>query len=216
MITLALDASTYTGTVAVLRDSQVLADGEAAMRGRDAEALMPCVADVLREAGVVPRELNRVVCGAGPGSFTSLRIAASIAKGVAFGCGCPLFAVSSLALILAGEGLPPTGRYLAALDALRGEVYVEAFAVQEGGAVDVIPTQHIVTQNELAPLAESLGASLVGPGQTAFRRPRAGGVGTLERLIVPADLSVWEPNYGRKAEAQARWEAEHHRPLPLI
>lgn len=214
MITLAVDASTYTGTVAVLRDSQVLADAEAAMRGRDAEALMPCVAEVLREAAIVPRELNRVVCGAGPGSFTSLRIGASIAKGVAFGCGCPLFAVSSLALVLAGEGLPPAGRYLAALDALRGEVYVEVFAVHESGAVDVIPTQHIVTQNQLAPLAESLGAALVGPGQTAFRRARAGGVAALERLIVPADLSAWEPNYGRKAEAQARWEAAHHRPLP--
>jgi tRNA threonylcarbamoyladenosine biosynthesis protein TsaB len=214
VITLAIDASTYTGTVAVLRDSHVLADGEAAMRGRDSEALMPCVAEILRRAGVAPTELNRVVCGAGPGSFTSLRIAASIAKGLAFGSGCPLFAVSSLALVLAGEGLPPAGRYVTALDALRGEVYVEAFTVDESGDVDVIPTENIVTQNELAPMADSLCAALVGPGQTAFRRPRVGGISALERLIVPADLSTWEPNYGRKAEAQARWEAAHQRPLP--
>jgi tRNA threonylcarbamoyladenosine biosynthesis protein TsaB len=212
--TLAIDAATYTGTVAVVRDSHLMADGEVAMRGRDVEALMPRVATVLNEAGISPSELDRVVCGAGPGSFTSLRIAASIAKGLAFGSDCPLFAVSSLALILTGDGLPAAGRYLAALDALRGEVYVEGFTVHENGIVDVIPTQHIVMQNQLTALADSLGAVLTGPGQTVFRRPHARGIVALERLIVPVDLATWEPSYGRKAEAQTRWEAAHAQPLP--
>lgn len=214
MITLAIDASTYTGTVAVLRDSHLLADREAAMRGRDAEALMPCVADALRDADVTVQELGRVVCGAGPGSFTSLRIAGSIAKGLAFGCGCPLFAVSSLALILTGDGLPLVGRYLAALDAMRGEVYVQGFTVHESGDVEVIPTRHIITQGELQPLAQSLGATVIGPGQTLFRRPRARGITALERLIMETDASTWQPDYGRKAEAQVRWEAAHDQPLP--
>lgn len=214
MITLALDASTYIGTVAVLRDAHLLADGEARMRGRDAEALMPCVASVLRAASVAPRDLGRVICGAGPGSFTSLRIAASIAKGLAFGGGCPLHAVSSLALVLTADGLPRAGRWLTALDALRGEFYVEAFAIDEQGDVEVIPTRQIVSEGELALLAESLGAQLVGPGRPLDRRPHARGVWALERLIVPADLATWEPSYGRKAEAQVRWEAAHDRALP--
>lgn len=214
-ITLAIDASTYTGTVAVLRGSFVLADREAAMRGRDADALMPCVAETLDEAGISSPQLDRVVCGAGPGSFTSVRIAASIAKGLAVGRGCPLCAVSSLALILAADGLPAPGSYVAALDALRGEVYVEAFTVHESGDVATIPTPPLVIQSDVEALAESLGAVVVGPAQTHFHRPRARAVAALERLIVPCDIASWEPNYGRKAEAQARWEAAHDRSLPL-
>jgi tRNA threonylcarbamoyladenosine biosynthesis protein TsaB len=216
VITLAIDASTYLGTVAVLRDAHVLADAEAAMRGREAEALMPAVASVFRKASVQPPELDRVICGAGPGSFTSLRIAASIAKGLAFGHGCPLFSVSSLALILAADGLPRPGRWLTALDALRGELYVEAFAVGEQGDVDVMPIPQIVARDDLAALAESLGAELMGPGLRFDRSPHARGVWALEPMIVPADLASWEPSYGRKAEAEARWVSAHGRPLPSV
>src|ERR1041385_5784484 len=83
VITLALDAATYVGTVAVLRDGDVVAARETAMRGRDVERLMPAVADALDAATVRATEIGRIVCGEGPGSFTSLRIAASIAKGLA-------------------------------------------------------------------------------------------------------------------------------------
>ena len=214
MITVAIDASTYVATVALLRDRTVIAEGEAAMRGRQAEALMPRVADVLRAAEVSPRALDRVVCGSGPGSFTSLRIAASIAKGLAFGCGCTFATVSSLALLLMGNGPPTAGRWLSALDALRGELYVQAFDIDRRGDVTVIPAPAIVAQGQLAALAESLGAEVVGPGQPISRMPHARWVAMLERMLVHADLASWEPDYGRKAEAQVRWEAAHHRPLP--
>src|SRR3954454_11020080 len=74
LISLAIDASTYVATVAVIHDERVVARGEATMRGREAEALMPAVADTLRRAGVSAHDLSRLVCGARPGSFTSLRI----------------------------------------------------------------------------------------------------------------------------------------------
>ena len=95
-LTLALDASTYAGSVAVLRGARVVAERTVAMRGEHEERLMPAVVAALGEAGAVPRAVARVVCGAGPGSFTSLRIAASIAKGVAEGSGATLLAVPSL------------------------------------------------------------------------------------------------------------------------
>src|SRR5665213_2958158 len=98
MITLVIDASTYVGTVAVLRDRTVVAEGEALMRGEAEERLMPAVAAVLGEAGSSVRDVNRVICGAGPGSFTSLRIAGAIAKGIVLGNGARaegLFAMSS-------------------------------------------------------------------------------------------------------------------------
>ena len=218
MITLVVDASTYVGTSAVIRDGQVVAEADAAMRGRDSEALMPAVAGVLARVGVRPREIDRVVCGAGPGSFTSLRIAASIAKGLAFGAGCPLFAVSSLALLIAGDGAPAPGRYLAVLDALRGEAYVAGYLVAAGGDIDMILTERLVRQQDVAQVASALGALAVGPGQGIDRAPHARGAGALAALISasgPVDLASWEPGYGRKAEAQMRWEAAHGQPLPF-
>ena len=218
MITLVVDASTYVGTTAVLRDGRIVADGEAAMRGRESEALMPAVASGLQRAGVTPRALSRIVCGAGPGSFTSLRIAASIAKGLALGIGCPLFAVSSLALLVAGNGAPSAGRYLAVLDALRGDAYVGGFSVDVSGAISVILPERIVAEHDIAQAAGSIDARTVGPGREIDRAPHARGALSLESLISasgPIDLASWEPGYGRKAEAQMRWEAAHGRPLPL-
>src|SRR5688572_8958733 len=135
MITLALDASTYRGTVAVLEQDRVVVQGTVAMRGRDAERLMPAVDEALRAAGTSLKSVGRVVCGAGPGSFTSLRIAASLAKGIAVGRDIPLYAVSSLALIVAGnvsDGPRGVRRYLAVLDALRGESYAAEFEHDAG------------------------------------------------------------------------------------
>lgn len=218
MITLVLDASTYVGTTAVMRDGHVVADADAAMRGRDSEALMPAVAAALARAGVGCRQIDRIVCGAGPGSFTSLRIAASIAKGLALGAGCPLFAVSSLALLIAGDGAPAAARYLAVLDALRDEAYVAGYSVAASGGIDVILPERLVRQHDVAQVAGALGALPVGPGRGIDRGPHARGAGALEPLISasgPVDLASWEPDYGRKAEAQTRWEAAHGQPLPL-
>jgi tRNA threonylcarbamoyladenosine biosynthesis protein TsaB len=218
VITLVVDASTYVGTTAVLRDGEVLADAEATMRGRDAEALMPAVVATLSRADVSVRDLSRVVCGAGPGSFTSLRIAASIAKGIAVGVGCPLYAISSLALLAAGDGAPRPGRYLAALDALRGEAYVGGFSVDASGEIVVTMSPSLVRQQDVAGIARTLGAETIGPGQEIDRAPRARGVIALEAIIEgngPVDLGSWEPAYGRNAEAQVRWEAAHGQPLPL-
>ena len=218
MITLALDASTYVGTTAVLRDGAVLADAEAAMRRRESESLMPAVITVLARAGVSVRDLSRVVCGAGPGSFTSLRIAASIAKGIATGVGCPLYAVSSLALLAAADGTPRAGRYLATLDALRGQAYVAGFSVAAAGEIAAILPPSLVRQQDLQSLAATLDAMTIGPGQEIDCSPRARGAIALESIIVangPVDLGSWEPAYGRDAEAQVRWEAAHGQPLPL-
>src|SRR5437764_559984 len=98
--TLAIDGSTYQGSVALLYQSGVAAertlkedDGAVPRAGRG-ERLMPAIADCLREAGVAGADLGRIVCGSGPGSFTSLRVAGSVAKGLAAGYGGDLYAVS--------------------------------------------------------------------------------------------------------------------------
>jgi tRNA threonylcarbamoyladenosine biosynthesis protein TsaB len=68
----------------------IVAERETAMRGVDEERLMPAVVEALEAGAVAPNVIDRVVCGAGPGSFTSLRIAGAIAKGLALTARAPL------------------------------------------------------------------------------------------------------------------------------
>ena len=130
MKVLALDTSTLTASVALVEDDTVLAAGAVDTRqGAASERLMPLVADVLARAGVSPRDLDAVAVGAGPGSFTGLRIGMATAKGIAFAAGIPLWAVSSLAaLALGAVRRGATGPVLAVLDARRGELYAGLFA----------------------------------------------------------------------------------------
>lgn len=222
-ITLAIEGATYQGSVAVIRDAEVLAertlqaeDGGIPRAGRG-ERLMPAVAECLDEAGVRGSDIARIVCGAGPGSFTSLRVAGSVAKGLAAGYGVELYAVSSLLLIVSGaQPSLPNGKYLSIIDAMRGEFYSAHILLQSGVGVQAEPPTLLSAAqlDEIRLKERSL--RMVGPGQEIDAHPHARGVAPILASIVesgPVNLASWEPDYGRLAEAQVRWEAAHGRPL---
>ena len=215
--TLALDAAASTGTIAVLRDGDVVAARTVEMRSRDEERYFPAVLETLREAGASVAALDRVVCGAGPGSFTALRVTGAVAKGLCEGRGIPLFGVPSLALIVAAaDATRAPGRWLATLDALRGERYAAVVTVAPGGAVASLESHGLVPIAEVAVRAAALGATPIGPDEAQAALPHARGVARCWGLIEAAgaaDLAGWEPVYGRLAEAQVKWEAAHGRPL---
>jgi tRNA threonylcarbamoyladenosine biosynthesis protein TsaB len=216
MISLAIEASTYTGSVAVIRDGVVIAEGDTAMRGEHEERLMPAVAEALRTAAVAPSAIDRVVCGGGPGSFTSLRIAGAIAKGLALAARAPLYPVSSLLLIVVGArpALSP-GHYVAVLDAMRGDVFAAAFSLTDS-AIATLTSTTIMARPELAAFAREFAARPIGPAEELAMIPHARGVAALGNLIAwpaAAEIGAWEPEYGRLAEAQVKWEAAHGRAL---
>jgi tRNA threonylcarbamoyladenosine biosynthesis protein TsaB len=238
--TIALEGSTYNGSVALLRGSEVIAErtlgGEAGSGKREAgrgkreagsgkreagrgEALMPAIAECLKETGIKREEIAQIVCGAGPGSFTSLRVAGSVAKGLAVGYGVDLFAVSSLLLTVTGArpALAP-GEYLSVLDAMRGEFYGARVTLGSDHVATQVGEMRLITADELVSLAGGKGGlRIIGPAQELDFHPHARGVATLLGSIVDGgrvDLALWEPEYGRLAEAQVRWEAEHGRSLP--
>ena len=210
-LTLALDGSTYAGSVAIIRDGVVIeaarlaSSGIPGRTGRD-EAFLPMVAAAFAKAGVRPSGLDRVVCGAGPGSFTSLRVAGSIAKGIAVGAGCPMFAVSSLMLMVAGSD---DGRYLATIPAMRGEVHAALIDVVSN-RVSQTGADQIIGEAEIDETAARFGAKHLSTIPDA-----ANAALILGELIEsgPCDIDSWEPAYGRLAEAQVKWEAAHGRPL---
>jgi tRNA threonylcarbamoyladenosine biosynthesis protein TsaB len=216
VITLALDASTYVGSVCLARGRDVLLARTAPMRGARSERLMPEVAAALGDAGLTLAGVDRIVCGEGPGSFTSLRIAASIGKGLAVAAGRPLYAVSSLALMVAAVDPPlGPGEYVAVLDALRGEAYAARCLVREAGQVADVGDVGLLAREDVAALARE-GRAVVGDERGIDGAPDARGVVGVAALLDrdgPVDLAAWEPRYGRMAEAQRRWEAAHGRSL---
>lgn len=224
IFTLAIEGSTYEGSVAVLRDSAVVAertlsdeDGGMPRSGRG-ERLMPAIAECLTEAGAEAGGIARIVCGAGPGSFTSLRVAGSVAKGLAVGYGVDLYAVPSLLLTITGaRPALPAGEYLSVLDAMRSEFYAARVTVERDGNASQIEPTRLLTSEQLEEFAAlERGVKVVGPRRGIDAHPRARGVAPLMESIIesgPVDLASWEPDYGRLAEAQVRWEAAHGRPL---
>ena len=219
---LVLEASSIAGSVALIANGACVSVRSVAMgAGRD-DQLFPAVQALLAEAGATARQLTGVVCGAGPGSFTSLRIAASLAKGWADGTSVPLFAVSSLLLAAAdaSDGLP-AGPAVVHADALRGERYVLDVTFDADGRVrPTSPLQRMtLKQLEIHAAGRPRLAVLSSPGpehETCMVSPSAA---NLLRVAASAwsravSLDRWEPDYGRLAEAQVKWEASHGAPLP--
>lgn len=217
LLTLSLDAATRIGTIALVSGPNVLADGEVEMRSAAGELLLPGIRRVLESAGVTVNALQRIACGSGPGSFTSLRVAASSAKGLAAARNLPLVAVSSLALMAASTREP--GRYLPVLDAMRGDWFAAAYDVRADGGIAMLAAAALRSRDTVEELAVSLNARLIGPRETQVVHPHARAIARLDSLasfVMPVDLATWEPDYGRHAEAQVKWERAHGQPLPAF
>ncbi len=151
---LALDTSSEACSVALLVDHQLYEIHELVPR-QHTQKLLPMVQQVLDDAGLELSELDGIGFGAGPGSFTGLRITAGVAQGLAFGAGLPLLPVSTLAA-LAEEGLLEfnADQVLAALDARMGEIYWGVYQQVEG--VMALVDEERVCAPELASISESL------------------------------------------------------------
>ncbi|WP_293484672.1 tRNA (adenosine(37)-N6)-threonylcarbamoyltransferase complex dimerization subunit type 1 TsaB [Phenylobacterium sp.] len=133
---LGLDTCLNACSVAVLDGDRVLAHGCEVMARGHQERLAPMAQAVMAEAGLPFGRLERIGVTVGPGSFTGLRVGVAFAKGLGSALGRPVAGVGTLeALAAEADGL-----VAAALDARRGQVYLQIF---EAGAAlmapDVLP-----------------------------------------------------------------------------
>lgn len=120
------------------------------------------VAELLGEAGLAPSVLDCVAFGAGPGSFTGLRIACGVAQGLALGAGARVVPVGTL-LALAEEC--GAERVIACIDARMGEVYHAAYRREADAWIEVVPPS--VGKPEQAPAVPGSGWVGCGSGFAA-------------------------------------------------
>lgn len=132
---LAFDSSTETLSVAVARGDHVPVLSRTSAGGAQASTtLLPAIDALLGEAGIRMGDLDAIVFGRGPGSFTGLRTACAVAQGLGFGARVPVLAVDTL-LAVAEEARHAGGheRVVAVLDARMDEVYSAAYVSGGGG-----------------------------------------------------------------------------------
>lgn len=113
---------------------KVIAAADAPAPRKSDELLLPRAQEMLNAAGLEPSDIDLVVAGRGPGSFTGVRIGIATAKGVACGLGCPAYGVSTLDAVAwhAWRG-GLRGKIAVVEDAMRKEVYPVCFELTDAG-----------------------------------------------------------------------------------
>lgn len=223
---LGLDSATLTAGIAILEDTRVLADARHDQSGRSADLLVT-LDNVCKRAGIAPTELDAIAVGAGPGSFTGLRIGMATAKGVAFAAGKPLWAVSSLAALahdgaryLAEQQLFPylDGLVVAVLDARRGEVFAGCYAndVLVGDERVMSPAELVawVTSVAAGKLVHYVGDAIdafpaeLGHLADTWHRTTPSGISVAQLALAGARVDVLVsggPTYIRPSEAEVMY-----------
>jgi tRNA threonylcarbamoyladenosine biosynthesis protein TsaB len=195
VLTLAFDTATNVATSALLEDGKLLGE-----RTGTAKRLLEDVDALLAENDVEPDELERIVVGTGPGSFTSLRMGLAASRTLAFALDAQVAGVSTLDALAAGA---PAA--LPVIDARRGEV----FTLIDGKPVAALPNElsNTVLQGRVCvgdgavryrDVLEAAGAE-IPPDDSDLHVPRASVHARLARDFGPAELV--EPVYVRVPDA---------------
>ncbi|MEP7101872.1 MAG: tRNA (adenosine(37)-N6)-threonylcarbamoyltransferase complex dimerization subunit type 1 TsaB [Burkholderiales bacterium] len=131
---LAFDTATEHLSIALTVRGEVVVH-EAAGGAQASATLIPAILALLAQAGVTLRELDAIAFGRGPGAFTGLRTACSVAQGLAFGASKPVLPIDTLLAVAedARGGDLRAQRVWVAMDARMNEVYAAQYAFADGG-----------------------------------------------------------------------------------
>jgi tRNA threonylcarbamoyladenosine biosynthesis protein TsaB len=121
---------THAALSAAVKKGHVIIEQQSADWRKAAEALVPLVEEVMAKSGLEKRELDCIAISSGPGSFTSLRIGMSVAKGIAYGLGIPLIAVPTMPA-MAASFQTGKGNVMAVIQARKGEYYFAVYRSEE-------------------------------------------------------------------------------------
>ena len=207
---LAFDTSTDALSVAVMRSTptgplywQHQGAGGAAASG----SLIAAILDLLRQADLRLQDLDAICFGSGPGSFTGLRTACSVAQGLAYGAGVPVLPVPSLLALAqsaraAHAPLARCGCVSALLDARMDEVYAATYAFA-GDEWTTLQAPCLLVPEQVAAWAQSADAAL------GVDNAQLGALGTQQGPANETGLASCEERAPFLAQAQQAAMDEH-------
>jgi tRNA threonylcarbamoyladenosine biosynthesis protein TsaB len=165
---LALDTSTEACSVALLADGQIMALDEVCPQ-QHSKRVLPMVQQLLSEAGLSLQQLDGLVFGKGPGSFTGVRIGVGVAQGLAFGADLPVHGVSTLAAMAqAAYRTLQAQHVIAAIDARMAEVYLGKYQLDSAGIMQLLDIEQAIKPEALLPLARAENYVAVGTGWQTY------------------------------------------------
>lgn len=183
---LGLDSSGLVASAALVSDGILTAEYTIHNKKTHSQTLMPMIAEMLSMAGTEPGELDAVAVSEGPGSFTGLRIGASVAKGLAWTLKIPIIPVSSL-MGLAANVETPGQIVCSIMDARRNQVYTAVYETTETLPVQLAEPDVIPIEDALA-RAEQAGEQIVflGDGVPVFQTQILEKIGNKCRFVTPS------------------------------
>jgi tRNA threonylcarbamoyladenosine biosynthesis protein TsaB len=180
---LAIETATAACSAALYIDGEI-SERQALAPREHALLILPMIDELLAEAGVPVGALDAIAYGRGPGSFTGVRIAASVVQGIAFAADLPVVAVSTLATLALGA-MRETGehRVMAALDARMSEVYWGCYA-REPESLPRLQGEECVCAPQAVAMPEGGVWTAAGSGWASYRQELLERAGQrVERLL---------------------------------
>ena len=229
MEVLALDTSNRPLSAAVLEDQHVLATLTSTVHSQHSKNLLPIIERLMKESGLEPEDLTRVVVASGPGSYTGIRIACTTAKVLAFTMEIDLVSVSSLLTLALNVTASEGALVNPVFDARNRNLFTGLYQIKNHVPVNVIPDQHVSLSEWLNQLAR-FKQKIIGIGDADHFKPQfckvlgnriswasgldnlpqAGQLGLYGEHQTPVrDVNAFLPNYLRLTPAQARWRKQH-------
>jgi len=189
---LALETSTEYCSVALWQDG-VVTEKNQLVGQKHSELLMEMLDAVLKAAGCKIRDMHGIAFGAGPGSFTGVRIACGVTQGLALGANLPVLGIVTLqALAEASLQGQEQGKVIAAIDARMAEVYFAVYEKRDGQWLTVCEPCLCLPQN--TPAVEGGGWLGAGSGFAAhgplLQQRYAGQLAAVNAASVPQASAI--------------------------
>lgn len=182
---LAVDTSTSAATAAIMEDGRLISEYILNISKAHSEKIMGIIDELFKKSDIKPSEIDLYACSAGPGSFTGLRIGASIIKGMAQTFGKPIAGVPTLDA-LAYNIYNCTGLVCPMLDAQRGMVYSGLYSWENGRMVKLEDLRVILIEDLIKLIKDkALPTTFLGDGALLFEDNFKKGLG--EYYVAPTD-----------------------------
>ncbi len=224
---LAIETSGRIGSIALVEDSRQLIEEQFPHGLQHAAQIIPIIDRLTRARGWTPNDIQQVFVSIGPGSFTGLRIAVTLAKSMALATGVKIVAVPTVRVLV--QNAPAAAQNLiVVLDAKRDQVFTAAFVrvasgewiEQEPAHIDSLPELLQRAARPVHLLGEGIpyhrkfipnGAGLIITPEELWRA-RASAVATIGAAMAAcaefADPYTLTPLYIRRPEAEEKFESQ--------